>query len=98
MAFGDALQLQLDLVAQRAEGTAPDTVLLLEHDPDFVFSCYALSRAPKNPRWNCNPRVWERRGYRVVTLHIPGLRERGEYYWFLVRAGRPFECRGVLDP
>lgn len=71
--------------------------LLAEHDPDFVFSCYSLSPSAQKPRWNCNPRWWERRGYRRVTLHIPGLRERGEYYSFLAREGKPFSCPGLIE-
>lgn len=32
MAYGDAWALQKDLVAQRQEGSVPDTLILLEHD------------------------------------------------------------------
>jgi hypothetical protein len=71
--------------------------LLAEHDPDFVFSCYSLSPSPDRPRWNCDPRAWERRGYRREMIRVPGLRERGEYYAFLVREGRAFACPGKIE-
>ncbi len=73
----------------------PD-LLLADYDPDLVFSCYSLHRDPKRPRWNCNPGFWTRRGYEKVTLHIPGLRERGEYYTFLAKQERHFDCPGRL--
>ena len=75
---------------------APDQVLLTYH-PDFIFSCYSLHRDPGKPHWNCSPGPWEARGYRPVTVHIPGLLEKGEYYTFLVKKDRPFTCPGLVE-
>jgi arabinofuranosyltransferase len=74
---------------------APDG-LLLEHAPTFIFSCYSLHRDPRRPQWNCRPETWRRHGYEPVTLHIPGLREKGEYYSFLVKVERGFTCAGMV--
>ena len=74
---------------------APDA-LLLEHDPTFVFSCYELHRSPALPRLPCNLGWWKRQGYVPVTMRVPGLRERGEYYSFLVKEARRFTCPGVV--
>ncbi len=70
--------------------------LLAEHDPDFVFSCYSLHSQANKPHWNCSPSFWTRRGYEIITLHIPGLKERGEYYTFLAKKERAFDCPGQL--
>jgi hypothetical protein len=71
--------------------------LLLKYDPEFVFSCYSIHRDPKRPRFNC-PDVgfWLRNGYRRVTLHIPALRQQGQYYTFLVREDRALSCPGIV--
>jgi hypothetical protein len=74
---------------------APDS-LLREHRPSFLFQCYSIHGDPGRPQWNCRPASWRRYGYLPVTLYIPGMRERGEYYSFLMeetRAGS-FECKG----
>lgn len=71
--------------------------LLAEHDPTFVFSCYSIHNNPKRPGWNCSPGYWQARGYEPVTLHIPGLIERGEYYTFLVKKDRRFSCKGMVQ-
>ncbi|MEZ4366748.1 MAG: hypothetical protein R2939_10730 [Kofleriaceae bacterium] len=68
--------------------------LLASYDPTFVFSCYDLHRSPKAPRLPCNEGFWLARGYEKVTMHIPGLRERGEYYTFLAKRSRAFQCPG----
>jgi arabinofuranosyltransferase len=75
----------------------PDS-LLLEHEPDFVFSCYSIHSRPDNPRFNCNPGFWQRHGYERVTLRIPGLRQQGEYYSFWKRKERAFSCPGQVSP
>ena len=67
---------------------APDAALVDWYHPDFVFHCYSLAEAPGSPQWNCDPSSWRRRGYAPVTLRIPGLLERGEYYSFWVAAER----------
>ena len=72
--------------------------LLLDHRPTFVFSCYSISPDPKRPHWNCSPGPWvsKKRGYEVITLRIPGLVQQGEYYSFLVRKDRHFDCAGKV--
>jgi arabinofuranosyltransferase len=74
----------------------PDA-LLLEHEPTFVFSCYDLHRQPDRPRLPCSVATWKRRGFVPVTMRVPGLRERGEYYTFLAREDRRFSCPGVVE-
>ena len=74
---------------------APDA-LLLEHDPTFIFSCYSIHRDPRRPEWNCRPESWRAHGYDPVTLHVPGLLEKGEYYSFLVKRERGFACPGLV--
>jgi arabinofuranosyltransferase len=75
----------------------PDA-LLLEHEPDFVFSCYSIHDRPENARFNCSPGFWQRNGYERVTLHIPGLRQQGQYYSFWKRKERAFSCPGLVEP
>jgi hypothetical protein len=67
--------------------------LLAEHDPDFVFSCYAIHAKPEQPRLPCAG-FWTARGYEHVTMHVPGMRQQGEYYTFLAKKDRAFECPG----
>jgi arabinofuranosyltransferase len=73
----------------------PDA-LLLEHEPDFVFSCYSIHDRPDNARFNCNGSFWQRNGYERVTLHIPALRQQGQYYSFWKRKERAFSCPGLV--
>jgi len=81
--------------------------LLAEHDPDFVFHCYAIHSAPTLPPMRCAG-AWRSRGFEQVTLQVPGLdglREgrddtRGagpvaDRYTFLVREDRGFACAGL---
>ncbi len=72
--------------------------LLASYDPTFVFNCYVLHDKPKppaNPQWQCGDAgFWKSRGYEPVTMHIPGLLERGEYYTFLAKKDRDFQCPG----
>jgi hypothetical protein len=39
---------------------------------------------------------WLARGYEEITMHIPGMREQGEYYTFLAKRDRHFDCPGVV--
>ena len=71
--------------------------LLLAHEPDFVFSCYSIHRQPKRPHFNCSPGFWRRNGYERVTLHIPTLRQDGQYYSFFKRKDRAFTCPGQVQ-
>ena len=81
------------------------------YEPEFVFHCYSIHRDPAKPRINCCPRsdpscergnsFWQRKGYERVTMHIPGMKERGEYYTFFVREDRApsfkESCEGVIE-
>ncbi len=71
--------------------------LLLEHEPEFVFSCYSIHDRPENARLNCNGSFWQQSGYERVTLHIPGLRQQGQYYTFWKRKERVFSCPGLVE-
>jgi hypothetical protein len=67
--------------------------VLAGYDPTFVFSCYQLHAAPDAPALPCAG-FWLARGFEPVTMHIPGLRQQGEYYTFLARKTRDFQCPG----
>lgn len=68
--------------------------LLAEYDPTFVFSCYRIhGAADPQPRLPCAG-FWLARGYEQVTLKIPGMRQAGEYYTFLAKKARDFQCPG----
>ena len=68
---------------------------LATYDPDFIFSCYDITPTPK-ATLHCSTGFWLARGFEQVTLHVPGLLERGEYYTFLVKKSRHFECPGLV--
>jgi len=74
---------------------ARDT-LVGDYDPTFVFSCYAIHPTPMRPPLNCNPSYWLGRGYELVTMRIPGMKQSGEYYTFLAKKARDFQCPGVV--
>jgi hypothetical protein len=67
--------------------------VLAAYDPTFVFSCYQIHRQPDAPSLACAA-PWLARGFVPVTMHIPGMREQGEYYTFLARQSRDFQCPG----
>jgi hypothetical protein len=68
--------------------------LLADYDPTFVFSCYAIHDKPTpQPRLPCAG-FWLARGYEQVTMRIPGMRQQGEYYTFLAKKDRAFQCPG----
>jgi hypothetical protein len=69
--------------------------LLLQYDPTFIFSCYSITTTVKAPPLNCAG-TWLARGYEQLTMHIPGMRERGEYYTFLAKKSRQFQCPGLI--
>ena len=62
--------------------------LLLEHDPTFLFHCYDLHRDPNAYQLCGEAGFFQAHGYEPVTMHVPGLQERGEYYTFLKRKDR----------
>jgi len=65
--------------------------LLAEYDPTFVFACYEIHRTPVTPTLPCGG-YWRAQGFEQVTVKVPGLRERGEYYTFLAKKSRNFQC------
>ncbi len=68
--------------------------LLAEYDPTFVFSCYQIHAKPDpQPQLGCAG-FWLARGYELVTMRIPGMRQIGEYYTFLAKKARNFQCPG----
>lgn len=67
--------------------------VLAAYDPSFVFSCYEIHARPAQPALPCAG-FWRARGYAPVTMHVPGMRERGEYYTFLAKQTRDFQCPG----
>lgn len=88
--YADALNLQQELVEERAAGKTPDVLLLVEHDP-----VYTLGRSAKEENVVMSPADLAARGIELfhvgrggdVTYHGPGqivgypilhLRERGK--------------------
>ncbi len=68
--------------------------LLAQYDPTFVFSCYQIHAKPDpQPHLGCGG-YWLPRGYEEVTMHIPGMQQQGEYYTFLAKKARNFQCLG----
>jgi arabinofuranosyltransferase len=67
--------------------------VLAAYDPTFVFSCYQIHRTPEAPSLPCAA-FWRARGFAPVTMYIPGMREQGEYYTFLAKTARDFQCPG----
>ncbi len=68
--------------------------LLATYDPTFVFSCYQIHGKPDpQPQLPCAG-FWLGRGYEEVTMRIPGMRQSGEYYTFLAKKDRNFQCPG----
>jgi hypothetical protein len=68
--------------------------LLAAYDPTFVMSCYQIHRGPLSPPLPCNTGFWLARGFEQVTMFIPALAERGQFYTFLAKKARHFECPG----
>jgi len=105
----DVFGLVSDVVAHKVPRTraraghnkwAPDSLLYKTYKPDFVFHCYSLHSDPNRPHLNCSGNFWKSKGYQRVTMHIPGLQEKGEYYTFFVapRRVQSFRetCPGVV--
>jgi arabinofuranosyltransferase len=70
--------------------------LLQSYDPTFVFSCYAIHASPVAPALGCAG-SWLSRGYQIVTMHVPGMKQQGEYYSFVVKKDRQFSCPGLFS-
>ncbi|HUS27540.1 MAG TPA: glycosyltransferase family 39 protein [Kofleriaceae bacterium] len=99
----DVFGLVSDRVAHREKRIRPraghtkfaSDALLAEYEPTFIFSCYAIHPTPARPTTlNCNTGFWLSRGYEMVTMHVPGMKQSGEYYTFLAKKDRNFECPG----
>jgi hypothetical protein len=100
----DVFGLVSDKVAHRVARTrdrpghnkwAPDP-LLEEYRPTIILHCYDLRGDPAPaPLNHCDHAYWERRGFEKLVLHVPGLRERGEYLTFLAREDRALACPGL---
>jgi hypothetical protein len=71
--------------------------LLVQYDPTFVFSCYAIHPEPQHPQLPCNVSFWLMRGYEIVTIRVPGLKQQGEYYTFFAKKARKFQCPGRVN-
>ncbi|MCA9674748.1 MAG: hypothetical protein H6708_11765 [Kofleriaceae bacterium] len=83
--------------------------LLAEHDPDFVFHCYAIHSKPTIAPLGCGA-FWRApaRGFEQRTIEVPGLVGEREgrdddggpgpakYYTFLVKRDRAFACPGLV--
>jgi arabinofuranosyltransferase len=61
---------------------------LLKYKPSFIFHCYDLHNAPTNAHLCGDEALFARAGYVRQTIHVPGMKERGEYYTFLRRKDR----------
>jgi hypothetical protein len=74
---------------------APDA-LLERYRPTIILHCYDLRGDPApSPLKHCDHGYWESRGFEKLVLHVPGLRERGEYLTFLARKDRALACPGL---
>ena len=69
--------------------------LLKSYDPTFVFSCYAIHKDPNIGPLGCAG-TWTQQGYEQLTIHVPGMQEQGEYYTFLAKKARAFQCPGLV--
>jgi len=97
----DVFGLVSDRIAHEAPRSRPraghtkwgSEQLLAEYDPTFVFSCYKIHRSAAQPQLPCFG-FWRTKGFEQVTMKIEGLREQGEYYTFLAKKARNFQCHG----
>ena len=94
--FGEVLELQRAVAAERIAGTRPDTLLLVEHDPVVT-----LGRSTKAGNLLANPALLAARGVELfdierggdVTFHGPGQlvgypivdlsQHRQDLHWYL---------------
>ena len=65
--------------------------LVLARQPTFLFFCYDLHHDPSRYHLCPEAGTYLARGYEPVTIYVPGLQERGEYYTFLKRKDRSWE-------
>jgi lipoyl(octanoyl) transferase len=94
--YGEVLELQRAVAAERIAGTRPDTLLLVEHDPVVT-----LGRSTKAGNLLANPELLQARGVELfdierggdVTFHGPGqlvgypiidlAQHRQDLHWYL---------------
>jgi hypothetical protein len=72
--------------------------LVLKYAPTFIMHCYDLHRDPSRYGLCGEAGEFERAGYRPATMYVPGLKERGEYYTFLVRCDRACPIGAECEP
>ena len=68
--------------------------MVLATDPSFIFYCYQMHRNPAQYSLCGEAAYFGAHGYEACTIHVPGLRESGEYYTFLKKKERDFPCLG----
>jgi len=71
VSYGEALALQQELVTQRRDGSIPDTLLLLEHEPVYTIGRTRDQTSLANPGSLPHPVVVTNRGGQA-TYHGPG--------------------------
>ncbi len=71
--------------------------MVLATRPAFIFYCYQMH--PEAARYAlCGEAgYFHAHGYEDCTIHVPGLRESGEYYTFLKRKERDFPCLSTAE-
>jgi hypothetical protein len=69
--------------------------MVLATSPNFVFYCYQMHRDPHAYQLCGEAAYFKSHGYEACTIHVPGLRESGEYYTFLKKKERAFPCLDV---
>jgi hypothetical protein len=69
--------------------------MVLATAPNFVFYCYQMHREAGRFSLCGEAGYFRAHGYETCTIHVPGLRESGEYYTFLKKKERAFACLDV---
>ena len=104
-----SLELLLSAAGLQSRAFATAEAFLAEHDPDFVFHCYAIHSKPTIAPLGCGA-FWRApaRGFEQRTIEVPGLVGEREgrdddggpgpakYYTFLVKRDRAFACPGLV--
>ncbi len=72
---------------------APPQFLMDHYDPDFVFHCYRIHRAPIKGRLCGEEGVWNRAGYVRDSVAVSGLSHGNTQYTFLRKKSVEMKCR-----
>jgi arabinofuranosyltransferase len=72
--------------------------LVLATNPSFIFYCYQMHREPTRYTLCGEAGYFHAHGFEDCTIHVPGLRESGEYYTFLKKKEREFPCLSAAAP